>query len=88
MQRIDSTRYVRLLWESNEEEDKGSHAAILEVKFGKEGRQDHSLIRVSEHLIRFSVIWNLLHSSLKAVTSRTISCLLRNVFETPRKGNW
>ena len=33
--RIDSTRYVRLLWESNEEEDKGSHAAILEVKFGK-----------------------------------------------------
>ena len=26
---------VRLLWESNEEEDKGSHAAIFEVKFGK-----------------------------------------------------
>ena len=33
--RIESTGYVRLLWESNEEEDKGSHAAILEGKFGK-----------------------------------------------------
>ena len=34
--RFDSTRYVRLMWASNEEEeDKGSHAAIFEVKFGK-----------------------------------------------------
>ena len=32
--RIDSTGYVRLLWESNEE-DKGSHAAIFEVTFGE-----------------------------------------------------
>ena len=31
----DSTGYVRLLWESSEEEDKYSHAAIFEVKFGK-----------------------------------------------------
>ena len=33
--RFDSTGYIRLLWESNEEEDKGSHAAIFEVKFGE-----------------------------------------------------
>ena len=33
--RIDSTGYVRLLLESSEEDDKISHAAIFEVKFGK-----------------------------------------------------
>ena len=33
--RIDSTGYVRFLCESNDEEDKGSHAAIFLVKFGK-----------------------------------------------------
>ena len=33
--RIDSTGYVRLLWESNDEDDKGPHAAIFEVKFGQ-----------------------------------------------------
>ena len=32
--RIDSTGYVRLLWESKDEEDKGSRAAIFLVKFG------------------------------------------------------
>ena len=32
--RIASSGHVRFLWESNEEEDKGSHAAIFEVKFG------------------------------------------------------
>ena len=32
--RIDSTGYVRLLWESSEEDDKNTHAAIFEVKFG------------------------------------------------------
>ena len=37
--RIDSTGYVRLLWESNEEEDKGSHAAIFKVKFGKKAER-------------------------------------------------
>ena len=36
--RIDSPGYCRLLWESNEEEDKGSHAAIFEVKFGKKAK--------------------------------------------------
>ena len=35
--RIDSTGYVRLLWESSEEDDKNSHAAIFDVKFGKKG---------------------------------------------------
>ena len=29
--RIDSTGYVRLLWESSEEEDKNSHAAIFGI---------------------------------------------------------
>ena len=33
--RIDSAGYVRFLWESSEEEDKHSHAAIFVVKFGK-----------------------------------------------------
>ena len=33
--RIISTGYVPLLWESNFGEDKGSHAAIFEVKFGR-----------------------------------------------------
>ena len=40
--RIDSTGSVRILWESNDEKDKGSHAAIFEVKFGKkDGRIIH-----------------------------------------------
>ena len=33
--RIDSTSYVRLLWESIEEYDKLTHAAIFDVEFGK-----------------------------------------------------
>ena len=33
--RIDSIGYVRLLWESGEEDDKNTHAATFEVKFGK-----------------------------------------------------
>ena len=33
--KIDSTSYVRLLWESIEEDNEFSHAAIFEVKFGK-----------------------------------------------------
>ena len=37
--RIDSTGCVRLLWESNEEDDEGGLAAIFEVKFGKKGRR-------------------------------------------------
>ena len=31
--RIDSSRYIRLLWESDD--DRNGHAAIFEVKFGK-----------------------------------------------------
>ena len=37
--RIDSTGYVRLLLESSEEDDKNTHAAIFEVKFGEKKRQ-------------------------------------------------
>ena len=37
--RIDSTGYVRLLWESSEEDDKNSHAGICEVKFGKKQKE-------------------------------------------------
>ena len=33
--RIDSTGYVRLLWESREEDDTNSHAAMFEVRFVK-----------------------------------------------------
>ena len=33
--RIDSTGYVRLLWKSIKENNEFSHAAIFEVKFGK-----------------------------------------------------
>ena len=33
--RTDSTGYVRLLWESSEEEDNHSHAAIFDAIFGK-----------------------------------------------------
>ena len=80
--RINSTGYVRLLWESNEEEDKGSHAAIF-CEFCQRRRKDQSLIRVSGRLIRFSLIWSLLHEPLRALPPRTISCLLRLVFETP-----
>ena len=36
---IDSTAYVRLLWESSEEDDKNTHAAIFEVKFGKKAEE-------------------------------------------------
>ena len=37
--RIDSTGYVRLLWESSEEDDKCTHAAIFEVTFGKKAEE-------------------------------------------------
>ena len=30
--RIDPTGYVRLLWESSEEDDRNTHAAIFEMK--------------------------------------------------------
>ena len=50
--RIDSTRYVRLLWESNDEEDKGSRAAIFKVKFGRKagGSLTDSRERVADTL--------------------------------------
>ena len=37
--RIDSTGYVRLLWESSEEDDKNSYAAILDMRFGKKAEE-------------------------------------------------
>ena len=37
--RIDSTGYVRLLWESSEEDDKNSHAAIFGIKFGDKAEE-------------------------------------------------
>ena len=37
--RSDATGYVRLLWESSEEDDKNTHAAIFEVKFGKKAEE-------------------------------------------------
>ena len=37
--RIDATVYVRLLWESSEEDDKNTLAAIFEVKFGKKAEE-------------------------------------------------
>ena len=71
-------RLIRLQWEPSEEDDKNSHAAIFEVKFGKKKQKEQSPIRASEKPIRFSVTRSLLHMPLKAVTStllRTISCL-------------
>ena len=38
--RIDSTGYVLLLWESNGEANEFSHAAIIEVKFGKKSQRN------------------------------------------------
>ena len=35
LSRSDSTGYVRLLWDSSEEDDKNTHAAIFEIIFGK-----------------------------------------------------
>ena len=58
--RIDSTGYVRLLWESNGEANEFSHAAIFEVKFGKNPRE-HLQICESTHLIRFSLTLELVH---------------------------
>ena len=84
---VDSTGYVRLLWESNEEDDELTHAAIFEVKFGKRQKK-HSLIRASEQLIRFFLTSGRLHWPLMAATSaspRTISCLRQDVFKTPKK---
>ena len=37
--RIDSTGFVRLLWESNGEANEFSHAAIFEVNFGKKSER-------------------------------------------------
>ena len=48
--RIDSTGNVRLLWESSEEDDKNTDAAIFEVQFGKktEGVTTDSRERTAE----------------------------------------
>ena len=48
--RIDSTGYVRLLWESDAGDDVNGHAAIFEVKFGKEKSHD-SRERSAKHLV-------------------------------------
>ena len=37
--RIEATVYVRLLWESSEEDDKNTLAAIFEVKCGKKAEE-------------------------------------------------
>ena len=52
--RINSTGYVRLLWESNFGEDKGSHAGIFEVKFGQKSQESltDSRERTAETLSR------------------------------------
>ena len=59
-ERIDSRGDVRLLWESSEEDDKCTHAAIFEVKFGKK-QKNRSQIRASEQLIRILMTLGLLH---------------------------
>ena len=49
--RIDSTGYVRLLWESSEEDDKKTHAAIFEIKLVRRQKELWQ-IRESEQQIR------------------------------------
>ena len=45
---IDSTGYVRLLWESSGGEDKNTHAAIFELKFVKKSRRgNHRFARAN-----------------------------------------
>ena len=49
--RIDSTGYVRLLWESNQEDDEDGHPAVLGVKIWQtEGVTLESLERSAEQL--------------------------------------
>ena len=50
--RVDTTKKHRLLWESSKEDDKYSHAACFEVKFG-ENLKKQSPIRATELLILF-----------------------------------
>ena len=68
---IDSTGYVRLLWESSEEDDKNTHAAILQLRRQKEQSQ----IRESEQLIRCSMTSNRLHWTLKVPILMTLRAL-------------
>ena len=51
--RIDPTGYIRLLWESSEEDDELTHAAIFQVKFGKksEGAITDSRERTADTLV-------------------------------------
>ena len=87
---IDSTGYIRLLWESNEYNDKRTHAAIFKVRFGSKAK-DFSQICESEQLMRFTMTWSLLHWPLKVqipMSVRTALCLRQKVFKTPREGNW
>ena len=83
---IDSTGYVRILWESSED-DKCTRAAIFEVTLGKKQKRQ-SQIRASEQLIRYLLTWSLLQKPLKAVTSiplKTISCLRQNMFQDTKE---
>ena len=86
--RFDSTGYVRLLWESIEEENElspcsgfWSLAKSEKVFAGSRGRTSDAHFET----------WSRFHQPLKAAISallRTILCLLEDVFGTPRKGNW
>ena len=58
--RIDSTGYVRLLWESSEEDDKNSHAAIF-GNLVKRQKQN----RARGQLIHSSVTWSLFASAVE-----------------------
>ena len=88
--RIDSTGYVRHLWESSEEDDKKTHAAIFEINLVRRQKELWQ-IRESEQLIRFIMTWSLLYWSLKVpipMSLRTAMCIRQNSFKTSRRDNW
>ena len=80
--RIDSSGYVRLVLESSEEDDKNSHAAIVEKKIGEKAE----VVTDSRERTAESLFNNL--ESVASVVEGSDSKIDDNTVPTARKGNW
>ena len=85
--RIDFTGYVRLLWESYDEEDEGSHAAVFQVKFGKKAGESLTDSRERAADTLFSNLESVA-LVMRAMIPRATLCPQKIVFEIQGKDNW
>ena len=90
MQKIDSTGYVRLLWESIGKANEFSFAAILEVKVRQKSERALADLREQTADTLFSDLGTValvIKCSDLSITEDKFMPIAA-VFRTPRKGNW